>query len=85
MKASERGESYHPMQKPVALMSWILKLRWLSGVQTVFDPYMGSSPIGVACIKSGRAYRGIEISPEYFEIAKERIKVELQQQLLDLK
>lgn len=48
------------------------------------DCFMGSGTTGIACIRTGRKFIGIEISPEYFEIAKNRIKVELQQQLLKL-
>ena len=50
----------------------------------VLDPFMGSGTTGIACIRTERKFIGIEISPEYFEIAKNRIKVELQQQLLPL-
>ncbi len=79
MKASERGESYHPTQKPVALFDWILSLRWLSNVQTVFDPYMGSGPCGVACVRAGQRYIGVEINKEYFDTAYRRITKELSQ------
>ena len=79
MKASERGESYHPTQKPVALFSWTLGLRWLSGVNTVFDPYMGSAPCGVACVRAGKRYIGVEINPVHFDTARVRLENELSQ------
>jgi DNA modification methylase len=72
----------HPTQKPLELMTWCIGLA--SNVQTILDPFMGSGTTGIACIRTGRKFIGIEISPEYFEIAKNRIKIELQQQLLPL-
>jgi len=73
MKAGERGQNYHPTQKPVALMRWILALPWLSSYKTILDPFMGSGTTGVACVQMGRDFIGIEIEPKYFEIAKRRI------------
>jgi len=78
MRASEHGENYHPTQKPVALFDWIYKLRWMPD-GTVFDPYMGSSPNGMACVKAGRGYIGCEMNRDYFETAVKRIKRELAQ------
>lgn len=78
MRASERGENYHPTQKPVALFSWLLALRW-TPPGTVFDPFMGSGPCGVAAIRAGRNYVGCELSAEYFAIAKRRIEAEAAQ------
>lgn len=83
-KASEQGESLHPTQKPVALFSWTLNLRWLAGVQTVFDPYMGSAPCGIACHRAGKRYIGCEINPQHYATARERLLRETAQGLLDL-
>ncbi len=80
IKASERGESYHPTQKPVALFDWILGLKWVKNAKYVFDPYMGSAPCGVACAKQGRGYLGVEINAQYFLTAKMRIGKELEKQ-----
>jgi DNA modification methylase len=41
---------------------------------TVIDPFMGSGTTGVACVKLGRKFIGIEISEEYFNIACARIE-----------
>jgi DNA modification methylase len=72
---SEIGEgSIHPTQKPIKLMEWCL--RFVDG--TVADPYMGSGTTGVACIRTGRRFIGIEIEPSYFEIAKRRCIAELE-------
>ncbi len=50
----------------------------------ICDPFMGSGTTGVACIRTGHKFIGIEISPEYFEIAKNRIQNELKQLRLPL-
>jgi site-specific DNA-methyltransferase (adenine-specific) len=42
----------------------------------VYDPFMGSGTTAIACIRNGRKYIGSEISPNYWEIANDRIKVE---------
>lgn len=73
MKASEHGENYHPTQKPVALMFWTLRLKWLKGLRRVLDPYAGSSPVGVACKMLGIDYIGVELSEEYCKVASSRI------------
>ena len=62
----------HPTQKPVALMEWCLG--FLPNSKTILDPFMGSGTTGVACAKLGRKFTGIELDPEYFEIACERIR-----------
>jgi len=60
----------HPAQKPVEVMSWCVSLT----EGTVLDPFMGSGTTGVAALKLGRNFIGIEIDPEYFEIAVRRIR-----------
>jgi DNA modification methylase len=49
---------------------------------TVLDPYMGSGTTGVACIRTGRNFIGVEKDEKYFEIAAERIRRELVQERL---
>ena len=61
----------HPSQKPLALMEWCLG--FLPGARTILDPFMGSGTTGVACVKSDRAFIGIEREPAYFDIACRRI------------
>ena len=65
-------ELHHPTQKPIALVRWILALKW-TPPGTILDPYMGSGTTGVACVQTGRNFIGIEIDPTYFEIAQKRI------------
>lgn len=67
-----KATNHHPTVKPVALMSWLVRLIALPGA-TVLDPFMGSGTTGVACAQEGREFIGIEREPEYLEIAKARI------------
>lgn len=60
----------HPTQKPVALMQWAVEQ---TDARTILDPFMGSGTTGVAAIKLGRKFIGIEIEPKYFDIACRRI------------
>lgn len=67
----------HPTQKPLPLMVWCL--RFLPKAKTILDPFMGSGTTGVACVKLGRKFIGIEIEPKYFDIACKRISEALKQ------
>lgn len=71
-RASERNTAYHPTQKPVALMSWIVD-RWTKPGDLILDPYMGSGPIARACQMAGRRYIGIELHEQYCERAIKRL------------
>ena len=62
----------HPTQKPVEIMRWCLG--FLPDAKTILDPFMGSGTTGVACVKLGRKFIGVEIDPDYFEIACKRIR-----------
>jgi DNA modification methylase len=64
----------HPTQKPVSLL---LDLVGLCGGETILDPFMGSGTTGVAAVKLGRKFIGIEIEPKYFDIACRRIQAAL--------
>lgn len=64
---------FHPTQKPVALMEYLIKTYTNEG-DTVLDFTMGSGSTGVACVNTNRKFIGIELDEKYFEIAKERIK-----------
>ena len=70
---------YHPTQKPLALMTWIVE-NYTNPTDTILDPFMGSGTTGVACVQTGRNFIGIEKDRGYYEIAEKRIK-EAQMQL----
>lgn len=62
--------SRHPAAKPISWFSWALL--HLKG--TVLDPFMGSGSSAVAAVRMNRPYIGIEVIPQYFELACERIQ-----------
>lgn len=61
----------HPTQKPLPLMEWCLT--FIPDATVIFDPFCGSGTTGVAAIKAGRRFIGIEREPQYVEIARRRI------------
>jgi DNA modification methylase len=66
---------FHPTQKPLPLMKWCLG--FLPDARTILDPFCGSGTTGVAAVKLGRRFIGIEIEPRYFDIACRRIQAAL--------
>ncbi len=70
--AVERNNG-HPTPKPVGLMQDWIRLFTDAG-ETVLDPFMGSGTTGVACLKLGRRFIGVEKRREYYEIACQRIE-----------
>ena len=66
----------HPTEKPVFLLSALIR-KCPPG--TILDPFMGSGTTGVACIRLGRKFIGIEIAPKYCDIAVRRLELELSQ------
>ena len=68
---AESLERWHPAQKPVRLMQWCVQR---TKGETILDPFMGSGTTGVAAVKLGRRFIGVEIDETYFDIACKRIK-----------
>jgi len=67
------GRYGHPTEKPVPLFSaWVRD--FTNHGDTILDPFMGSGTTGVACVKLGRKFIGVEIEPKYFDIACRRIE-----------
>jgi|TARA_R110002124_G_scaffold276366_1_gene447127 site-specific DNA-methyltransferase (adenine-specific) len=66
----------HATQKPVPLMEWILKYYSREG-DVVLDPTMGSGSMGVACINMKRLFIGIEKDENIFDIAFNRLTIEV--------
>lgn len=67
----------HPTQKPVEVMKWCIG--FLPDASTILDPFMGSGTTGVAAVKLGRKFIGIELHEPYFDIAVRRISDALKQ------
>jgi adenine specific DNA methylase Mod len=63
----------HPSPKPLDTMRHIVQLASPAG-GIVLDPFMGSGTTGVACVRTGRKFIGVEIEPKYYAIARRRIE-----------
>lgn len=68
----KRVKNFHPTVKPVKLMEYLCRLITPPG-GIVLDPFMGSGTTGIAAKRLGVGFIGIELSPEYFSIASQRI------------
>jgi site-specific DNA-methyltransferase (adenine-specific) len=68
----------HPTQKPQALCEYLIKTYTVPGA-VVLDNCMGSGTTGAAAVKLGRRFIGIEKDPKCYDIAKNRINKELNQ------
>jgi len=66
------GKNAHPTVKAVALMRYLIKLITPTG-GTVLDPFMGSGSTGIAALREGFDFIGIEREEEYFNTARSRI------------
>jgi len=62
----------HPCPKPIEVMNWLVTRTTLDN-ETILDPFMGSGTTLVACQKLGRKGTGIELDPDYFEVACKRV------------
>lgn len=67
------SDAVHPTQKPVALMEYLIRTYSNEG-EVVLDNCMGSGTTGVAAVRTGRQFIGIELDENYFNISKERIE-----------
>jgi len=72
---NELSRNNHPTVKPTALMQYLCRLITPTG-GVVLDPYMGSGSTGKAAIREGFSFVGIELDPDYYEIAKARVNHE---------
>ena len=77
------GKAYHPTQKPVALLEYLIKTYTNEG-DCVLDCTMGSGSTLVACVNTNRKGVGIELMQEYYDIAVKRVKDAQAQLKLDL-
>jgi site-specific DNA-methyltransferase (adenine-specific) len=72
-RIDSEARTVHPTQKPVALMEYLIRTYTNEG-ETILDNCMGSGTTGVACVKTGRNFIGVERDKNYFNIASNRIK-----------
>lgn len=71
-ETSNGYEAAHPARFPVDFARELIAPFSDPG-QTILDPFMGSGTTGVAAVKLGRRFVGIEISPEFFDLSRRRI------------
>lgn len=69
---ANRERINHPCPRPLEQVQYVVELVTTMGM-TVLDPFAGSGTTGVACMKTGRNFIGIEIDPTYHDIAQRRI------------
>ena len=81
VNTGRQGE--HPTEKPVPLMVEMVADFTQPG-ETICDPFMGSGTTGVACVRLGRSFVGIEQDPKWFELSCRRISDELRRPRLQL-
>jgi DNA modification methylase len=69
----KKEQRVHPTQKPVPVMEWSIS-HAPESVLTVLDPFAGSGTTGVASMRLGKIFTGIERERKYFDIACQRIE-----------
>lgn len=67
---SNMKDRQHPNQKPLGVMAWCIEK--VGDVETIIDPYMGSGTTGIAALRAGKRFIGIEWEPQYFDAACKR-------------
>ena len=81
IRLQQNKQTDHPTEKPVPLMEgWIINSTQRGEV--VFDPFMGTGATGVAAIRSGRGFIGIEQDERWFKCAEKRIFEASQQHVM---
>ena len=66
--------NHHPTVKPVKLMRWLCVLVGCQPGSLILDPFAGSGTTGIAALRAGFRFLGMEREPEYVEIARARIR-----------
>jgi site-specific DNA-methyltransferase (adenine-specific)/modification methylase len=69
-----KGSQAHPTQKPIRVLQHIIDISTRPDA-VVLDPFMGVGSTGVAALQSGRRFLGIELDSNYFDAAKERLRL----------
>lgn len=78
MRVAQVDESAHPTEKPVGLMRTYIENSTAPG-ERVLDPFMGTGTTGVAALRSGRRFEGVEVEPRWFDVACRRIEAATRQ------
>ena len=68
-----KEERVHPTQMPIAVVDHILKIVGVQG-DVVLDNFMGSGTTGLSCKNHNIDFIGIELNPDNFKLAKNRIE-----------
>ena len=68
----KQSDKFHQTGKPTPLMDQLVRV--CPAGEVVLDPFMGSGTTGVAAVKAGCRFIGIEADPHYFEVATGRIE-----------
>jgi site-specific DNA-methyltransferase (adenine-specific)/modification methylase len=68
MSPERLKEPNHPTQKPVKLLTHLLKIASNEG-DTILDPFMGVGSTGVAALTNNRKFIGIELEKDYYKAA----------------
>ena len=71
-----RDASEHPHQKPIQVL---MQLLTILDAELILDPFMGSGTTGVACVKKGKKFVGIELDAKHFDTACKRIETAYKQ------
>jgi site-specific DNA-methyltransferase (adenine-specific) len=74
-RAGGGGKQEHPTIKPTDLMLQLVE-DFTDPGETILDPYAGSASTGVAALRLGRRFIGVEKNPRYFDLACERLRAE---------
>ena len=80
---SVRANDDHEAKFPLELASRVVRL-YTDKNDVVLDPFMGSGTTGIACVRHGRKFIGIEKEAKYVTLAQENIKKEMNQLKLDI-
>jgi DNA modification methylase len=72
---SRLPDKLHPARKPIALLTFLVEQ---TAAPVVVDPFMGSGTTLAACVRLGRPCIGIELDPDYFQVACQRLQQEVE-------
>ncbi|MHC6204491.1 DNA-methyltransferase [Breznakiellaceae bacterium SP9] len=73
MRPERLQDPNHPTQKPLKLLTHLLKLATNEG-DMILDPFMGVGSTGVAALENDRKFIGIELEAVYYAAAVKRLR-----------